>query len=233
MLRSLCLKFAAFGLFALPACGSQAGTAYRGEPLATYQGMVQTSASDPIPSLPALDVGLARRGQRLGSDAKATVDKPEITSAVAVSGQFPASFSIQLFVPPPDDALFSCFPDDPAHAGKLASADIEAVSQSAIGKTSIAIGDLYGTVGDPTVLYADVDIAAGNACIPAGLSKGYHLGSITRGPDIAGCVRGAPDDPKCNGPLLFAEIPDGTSLTLILHHEGDSSPGGPTPPPTP
>ncbi len=227
------LAFAALGLLVLPACGSQAGTSYRGEPLATFEGTVQNSASDPIPPpVPALVVALSWTGTPIGSDAKVALYTPEVSSAVPVSGQFPTSFSMQLFVPPPDSALFSCFPDDPSHAGKLASAEIEAVLQATIGKVSTDIRDVYGTVPDATVVYADVDIEPGNACIPAGISKGYHLGSFSRGPDVAGCVRGAPDDPKCNGPLQFDELPVGTALTLTLHHEdGMALPPSPSPNP--
>jgi hypothetical protein len=97
---------------------------------------------------------------------------------------------------------------------------------------STDIRDLYGSVPDTSVLYADVDIEPGNDCIPAGISQGYHLGSLTRGPDVAGCVRGAPDDSKCNGPLVFTETPVGTDLTLTLHHE-DGMAVPPAPSPTP
>lgn len=224
---------AALGFLALTACGSQASTSYRGEPLAMFQGSVQNSEADPIlPPVPPLVVALSWGGTPLGSDAKTAIYTPQTSSAVALSGEFPASFSIQLFVPPPDNALFSCFPDAPARAGKLASAQIEAVLESSIGKTLTDIRDLYGSVPDTTVLYADVDLEAGNACIPAGISKGYHLGTITRGPDLTGCVRGAPDDPKCNGPLLFIEAPIGAPLTLTLHHEdGMAQPPPPSPSP--
>src|SRR5438045_6373829 len=107
MHRSSFFACTALGFLALTACGSQAGTGYRGEPLATFEGSVQNSEADPIPSpVPALVVALSWVGTPVGSGAQTAIYTPETLSAVALGGEFLTSFSIQLFVPPLDIALF-------------------------------------------------------------------------------------------------------------------------------
>lgn len=231
MLRSI-LSFSLLGgAVALGACSSQAGTTYRGETLASLKGTVHNDGTKPVKEpVPTLVLALAWSGQRLGSDPKASVWHDEVASEVPVTGQFPESFTIDILTPPPSDALFSCFDDNSGKAGKLATAQVEALLESAVATTKKDITDLYGVVFDYTVVYADVDLPAENNCLPGGLSKGYHLGQIGRGPDIPGCVSsGVPDDPKCWGPVTFTEVPLSTNLTLVLQHEdGMATPPSPT-----
>ena len=143
-----------------------------------------------------------------------------------MSGQFPAQFALQIFTPPPDAALFSCFEGDSGKRVRIATASVEALRQGAVG-TSPSITDFYGSANGFTVVYVDADLPAASDCPVGALAKGYHLFKSTPTPDKPGCVRQAPDDPACNGPWPFTEVAISTDLTLVLSHED----GTRTPPP--
>jgi hypothetical protein len=214
-------------------CGAQADSSYRGTPLAQLHGSVQSSATSGLTSAPPpLEAALLWDGEVPGADAKATVSRREVGTSVPVAGQFPAQFALQVFTPPPDAALFSCF-SDPTRHGMIASGSVAAmVAGTAEGPTTYV--DLYGMVSDFIVIYVDTDLPADSDCPVGALAKGYHLFHSTPTPDKPGCVRAAPDDTSCNGPWPYTEVAMTTDLTLVLSHEdGNATPPPPTPTPTP
>ena len=212
---------------ALAGCGAQADSSYRGTALAELHGTVQTSSALSVLP-PPLEAALLWGGIAMWADAKASVARPEVGTAVPVSGQFPADFTLQVFTPPSDAALFTCFRTEPSRAGKTAIARIVARRQ---GAPSIkpSITDLYGSAAEYVVLYSDTNLPAASDCPVGALSKGYHLFKSTPTLDKPGCVRAGVDDPSCNGPWPFVEVPLSTKLTLVLWHED----GKATPPPAP
>lgn len=214
--------------FATAGCGAQADTSYRGAPLAELHGTIQTDASGALTSAPPpLAAALVWDGLPPGADRKASVARPEVGTSVPVSGQFPAQFTLQLFTPPADAALFSCFADK-TRPGRIAQGSVRAIRQGT-SPAKLTITDLYGTVDHFLIIYVDADLPAVSDCPVGALGKGYHLFESTPTPDKPGCVRAAPDDPSCNGPWPFTEVPLSTALTLRLWHED----GMATPPPAP
>lgn len=225
------LAVAGFALF-VDGCSSQADTSYRGTALAQLHGTVQTSATSPVQSpAPALEAALLWSGLAPGDHGK-VVSQParqEVAASVPVSGQFPAQFVLDIYLPPPDASLFSCFASsDPSRPGKMASGSIAAILQGSAATVS-SITDLYGFANDFYVAYVDSDLPAVSDCPGGALTKGYHLFKYTPTPDKPGCVRQAPDDTSCNGPWPYTEVGMTTDLTLVLSHED----GKATPPPTP
>jgi hypothetical protein len=89
---------------ALLACGSQVDTDYRGEPMATLRGVVATSAS--LESVPEVSAAIVWNA----------TDPRYIGERVAVDGDFPSSFSLQLYGPPPPEAEVRTMADYCLHA---------------------------------------------------------------------------------------------------------------------
>lgn len=234
------LFFSFFSLFsffasvlAAAGCASQAGTSYRGEPLAVLRGSVEASTSSATASPPApLAAALLWNGLRPNADAKASVSRRQVGTSVPVTGQFPAQFALQVYTPPPEGALFTCFAAQPDRPGSIATARIAAVLEGT-STTTLKQTDLYGYVSDFLVVYVDADLPAVSDCPGGALTKGYHLFRSVPTEDKPGCIRQAPDDPSCNGPWPFAEVAMTTELTLVLSHEsGDAQPPAPSPPPS-
>lgn len=226
------LRFVVLGTaFLLGGCSAQADTSYRGTPLAQLHGTVQTDATSSLATAPPpLEAALLWSGFPPGQRDAKLAGKPrqEVGTSVPVSGQFPAQFALQIFTPPPDAALFGCFANDPNRPGRMAHASLFAILAGST-TSSLTSTDLYGMARDYTVTYVDADLPAVSDCPGGALTKGYHLYKFTPTPDIPGCVRSGLDDPKCNGPWPYTEVPMTTELTLLLSHED----GLATPPPGP
>ncbi|AKV03313.1 hypothetical protein AKJ09_09976 [Labilithrix luteola] len=218
----------------LGGCGAQADTSYRGEPLAELHGTVQQSSTHGSSSTPALDAALLFNGAPPGVSTKDYPPRLQIGTSVPVSGQFPASFALQVYTPPPSGALFPCIPSQPDGPGRIATASVVAVLHGA-DPSSPKITDLYGTISDYMVIYVDSELPAQSSCPVGALTKGYHLFHYVPTPDKPGCVRAAPDDTSCNGPWPYTEVSMSTELTLALSHEDGTAqpPSGPLPPSLP
>jgi len=166
-----------FSTCALLACSSQADTTYEGEPLATISGTVSALAGPaPAPVDPALVWWPAQLEQ---SDANAHVFVPNFVATQApATGSFPAKFTMQIFLPPPDDVLQPCIPGN-ASSGRFALASILALRQGA-DPSSVQPTDIFGDAVDFQVVYADSDLARDGcpalaATTIAPLTRGYHL----------------------------------------------------------
>lgn len=103
---AISFRFLLLGSLAMGGCGSLAGTDYKGERLATMHGSVVIENPDaPKDLVPALAF-------RKDADSK-TGSGIEIVD-VKVTGEFPAGFTIDVFEPPPQDAILPIDgPDEP------------------------------------------------------------------------------------------------------------------------
>jgi hypothetical protein len=215
MLRSF-RHFVVASPLALAACSSQANTSYRGEALVQLHGTVEDSAQGTsAANIPPLGVELAWSGLLPGTYGKVSTNVPETDTLISVSGQFPASFTLQVYTPPPAVVRLACSRDP--GSPHVASAQIEAVS--------VSNGDSWGYVTAYELVYVDADLGPSNPCFPFALAAGYHLGSFTWASE-PGCTNSA----FCFGTIDgFQEVPQSTPLTLQLT---PPPVGGATPPPT-
>lgn len=227
MLDSFTKLCAAGALSCLLGCAGQADTSYRGEPLARLHGRVE-AASTQSEEPPPLAAALIWSQIAPNADAKVAIARPRLGTSVPVSGGFPASFTLDVYEPPPDGALFSCFPDAPQTPGRMGTASVRAIRRGSSPSSGTPF-DYFGEVRDFLLVYADADLPAESACPGGPLSKGYHL--FHRIEVEAPPCNTPPDNPACRGPWPFAEAPLSTPLTLVI--EVLSRNAAPPPEPTP
>lgn len=204
---------AASTLACVVGCAGQADKSYRGEPLARLHGRVEAASTAPAEA-PPLSAALIWGQTAPNADAKVAIPRPRLGSSVPVSGRFPAEFTLDLYEPPPDGALFSCFPDTPGAPGRMATATVRAIRQGASPSSGTPF-DYYGQVKEFLVIYADADLPAVSSCPGGALAKGYHLFRMVQ-VEAPSCEGRPPDDPSCRGPWPYAEVPLTTPLTLVI-----------------
>ena len=211
-------------------CAGQADKTYRGEPLARLHGRVEAASTAPIEA-PPLSAALVWGQTAPNADAKVAIARPRLGSSVPVSGRFPAEFTLDLYEPPPDGALFTCFPDAPGAVGGMATATVRAIRQGASPSSGTPF-DFFGQVRDFLVVYVDADLPAASACPGGALAKGYHLFRMIQ-VEVPACEGRPPDDPSCRGPWPYAEVPLTTPLTLVIEalSRDVTPPNPPSPPP--
>jgi hypothetical protein len=173
--RLLVAPGALFPLAALAACSAQAGTSYPGEPLATLTGTVQTASEDQSPSPAPMDAALVWASVQFSPSEQLIQSVHWVGESAPVSGQFPATFTLNVYQPPPDSALIAC----PSSSAHIAVAFIVAVPAG----TDVTSADLAGASGeayDSMVLYLDSDEPSGWSCLANmgftyAPTKGFHL----------------------------------------------------------
>jgi hypothetical protein len=165
-------------LVAVAGCSAQADTTYRGEALVRLHGtVVNTSGQEP----PPLDAALVWGRFMLDNSAGKTPLNTQqvVASKIAVTGQFPNSFTMQVMTPPPNDVMVACAPGDPTHPARFAVAAILGLRQGA-DDANVQASDIFGNAPDFLVVYSDADLARDDCPIlspitSSGFSKGYHL----------------------------------------------------------
>jgi hypothetical protein len=165
-------------LVAVAGCSAQADTTYRGEALVRLHGtVVNTSGQEP----PPLDAALVWGRFMLDNSAGKTPLNTQqvVASKIAVTGQFPNSFTMQVMTPPPNDVMVACAPGDPTHPARFAVAAILGLRQGA-DDANVQASDIFGNAPDFLVVYSDADLARDDCPILSpitisGFSKGYHL----------------------------------------------------------
>jgi hypothetical protein len=183
------------GLAALAsaACEAQVRPDYRGEPLATIEGQVVTEAgTDETVPLAAAIVWYAGIGPDNSSDNYHVGVIRVRGVQAAVTGAFPAAFRLDLYDPPPSDALSSAglpslniqFAVDPH---PLASPPVKvawgyiAALRADIGDGELVTADVRGMSENALLVYfsddvpPDSDFAKGLAALGVGRERGYHL----------------------------------------------------------
>jgi hypothetical protein len=176
------------------ACDAQTGDDYLGEPLADLHGVVRNEVPRPPDDLRLMIVWLAEIG---GSDTFAI-------QGVRLSGAFPVRFRLELYEPPPADAL-----NDFSRGGTMAG-------EARIGTAYIIAAAADATLTDPgagpvggseehVLVWVETDLEPGSrgaGFVGGPLDAGYHLmraiapgeEDCPQGPDdVFDCLRPAPD----------------------------------------
>jgi hypothetical protein len=167
-LRSL-LSFAfASSLVALTGCDSQTDPTYRGEPLATVQGTVNSGAN----------AGSNLDGKLVILWSVLTKSDDTVVGVTApVSGAFPASFSLPLYEPPPTAALNYSVADAVQGLGigyiLVVKSDTDVATLTLANLESV----LLGTANDKMIAYVEQASTPGSdaARVAGPLGIGYHL----------------------------------------------------------
>ena len=151
-------------LVGLAACDSLAASDYVGEPLFTLQGSFATAANAPEDPLGGIAL--------LWQDTRSADGPGVATTVVPVAIQFPASFRVDIPVPPPEAAKFT-FPDSDV---LIAEAYVFVVETS--GSKVVP----HGGERLHAIVWASGDVAEGTQAadyLGGAISAGYHLRAFT------------------------------------------------------
>jgi hypothetical protein len=155
-----------------PACDAQAPGDYPCEPLATIRGTVRNEATSPPPS--------AELVLRWHHETEADVDEP-VYEAIEVDGVFPASFSLDIFVPPPEQTFGHLDgPDDSPSQHRVALAVIEIYPE---GTTRYVRENAISWEERHFVQYAPDDVPGDQVELGLDIPRGFSL--IEHGPEGA------------------------------------------------
>jgi hypothetical protein len=211
-LRAYVLATAILGL---AACGSQADTNYRGEPLATLSGTVE-SQSGSAASGP-MDAALVWAQVEFSPNAQLIQSINWVGESAPVSGQFPASFTLDVYLPPPSSVIIAC----PSSSGHVAVANIVAVPAGVNINSSNLVQSVVGEAEQSLLLYLDSDQPAGWTCLPDwgftfAPTKGFHLVNM-----VPNSIQ-----PRAYGSCYpaFVEAPGGLQTPVTITLYGNSSP---------
>ncbi|MDC3961255.1 hypothetical protein [Polyangium jinanense] len=169
------VTFASFALASVivAGCDAQVDPDYQGEALATVQGSVVNDGS----TASAAEVAL------IWSLPQQNPDGLFGTSA-AVSGQFPASFTLPIFTPPPDAALITA---EESGQDKVGLALILAVkpgtSEGSISDFEQVEANMLGMSEDHVLVYVDHELEPNSiweSLLGGRPSPGYHLMEVVR-----------------------------------------------------
>jgi hypothetical protein len=149
----------------LPACDAQTDPTYGGEPLATMHGTV--TSSDPSPPAQA-SVTLIWEVWTTNGDTASGVQVP-------VSGDFPASFTLDLLAPPPADVLN---PPPPGETAQVGTAYIAVLPEGVEYDPEMDEEDFLGAAPEHVLVYVAEDIQPGSyweSYLRSLPTAGYHL----------------------------------------------------------
>jgi hypothetical protein len=212
--------FLPFAFAALSACSGQVGTDYRGVPLLSLTGTVETSSSGaPVPQ--PVNAAIVWAQLHLDTTGKETGEPTLIGSWAPVQGAFPASFTLDIYEPPPAAALNAI---DPSLTPHLAIGFITALDANA-DMSQVDPSAVAGGAKDFVVTYLDEDVPGSNDVASLGMqpTAGYHLLKST--PIV--CDPGpVGSNVPCATHPFFEEVPERTPVTIQLGYnpfEGSSS----------
>ncbi|HEU4536022.1 MAG TPA: hypothetical protein VFS00_17980 [Polyangiaceae bacterium] len=167
--RALSFTFAALCAAPLAGCDARNDADYRGEVVQTIGGTVTNEA------------GLSLQSPDLTLLWLPSTDESESmvqTTRVPVTGGFPASFSLELYGPPPDSVIASRgFNDGSPPEPRVGVAYVLAVPSDYEFGSSSPPPAVWG-LADHVLAYVDGDVAPGSRAevlFGAPLTKGYHL----------------------------------------------------------
>ncbi len=173
------------------ACDAQVGSDYLGEPLAIVQGTVSAEGM-----IAPSDAVLAWGTEVQGRGAIVTQSLGHTPG-----GQFPTSFELKLFVPPPPSGMFEVSGENgQSHVG---IANIIALPEGKeIGTDCHNCQGPTGVVEDHVIVYADRYVAGadiGDWFLASGLEQGFHIMHVVRmgapgcPSDVSNCLEAAAD----------------------------------------
>ncbi|MDI1451595.1 hypothetical protein [Polyangium sp. 6x1] len=163
----------AFASLSVAGCDSQVDPTYQGEPLATVQGSVVNDGSAASAAEVALIWALPQQNPDglFGTNA-------------AVSGQFPASFTLPIFAPPPDAALITAEETGEDKVGLALILAVEpGTSEGAITGFEQVEANMLGMSEGHVLVYVDHELAPGSiweSLLGGRPSPGYHLMEVVR-----------------------------------------------------
>lgn len=168
--------FALLPLAALLGCSSQADTGYRGEPLATLSGSVVTGTS--LAPSSSVSAAIAWAQPKLlfgGASGQTLTDVGYVGESTPVAGTFPASFTLDVFEPPPTASQIPC-----STGGATISAGFVVALSKVSASGTIDPNDVLGASNEYLLLYLDKDEPSGWSCLDQmgftyTTTKGYHL----------------------------------------------------------
>lgn len=157
---SLALALVALG------CDAQVGPDYEGEPLASIRGSIVREASSDARKVEARLLWLS----------------PDFVlgTGAAVRGEFPASFEMRLFAPPPDEAILDFDVLVGPGGGRVGTAVVAATPP---GTTGLDERELEGVAEEYVLAYAPEPVRAGSAAaswVGGTLPAGYSLLRVVR-----------------------------------------------------
>lgn len=150
-------------------CDQPAGPDYEGEVLASLRGTVVDDRST--------DTSAAKVVLVWGVD-EAPIDR-HVATEVPVAGAFPAEFRLDVFEPPPDDALMT---PEGVDEPRIGVAYVLVVPEDAETADEAA---LLGGAEDHVLVYVDRDVVAGTFAadlLHGTPTQGYHLMDVVREP---------------------------------------------------
>jgi hypothetical protein len=166
MRRGLAATCAFAGL--LLGCDAQTDSAYQGEPLVTLHGRVETSGA-----LPPLEAAMLwQRGP------PPSVNDQELATRAPVQGQFPATFVLKLYRPPPSAAVRTLAAGEVAWARANAAAVPFGVAPDQVGALPAAANPSYTFDPDHWVVHLEEDVPPTSLTewwVGGALGAGYHL----------------------------------------------------------
>jgi hypothetical protein len=183
--------------FALGACQAQVDPDYRGEPLATFHGTLITDQPAATGSVEPVLLWVLHDGTRSMLTA----------SSVSVSGDFPATFTLTVYSPPPAEVLQSVPPGWTSAPSTRHTGWIAAIRSSA-DKNHITAADIRGVALEAEVAYFTENDEATNAMFGWPNRPGYHLRRKEGGDlnALIACEAGgvcSPPDPSLEGRFMF------------------------------
>ena len=185
LLRTVAPVFAA----ALAACDAQVGDDYVGEPLALLEGTISVADSAEVPG-----------------DAIAMVvwhvwqegDGASRTAPVAIDGEFPASFELAIYEPPPAVTQFDLGEEEASLAGVHLATGYVTVMPSAdvAGDLSDVLDAALGIETEYLLVWADGGIPSGFLRFTDAIQPGYQLFRVVESPGQAegeACLQASAD----------------------------------------
>jgi hypothetical protein len=219
-----CVPFLA-ALLGAAGCDPHADPGYQGEALATLRGEVRLEREEPPPS-DEIEVFYQNYTDYVSGEE---FDEPgdlmqfAIVERVSVTGDYPANFTLELFEPPPIEALTDFTTRGEPNETRLGLAIIASSYECWDFSPIDGARCIFGGAGRVALVWAEDDIVAGTRTanfLGATLEAGYHL--LQYRPNFATpeefneCGRGEESPENCEQWTLLGEAPLDTSLSVRL-----------------
>ena len=209
-------------------CDAHTGSDYQGEPLATLNGEVRLERDSPPPS-DEIEVFYQNYGDYVSAKEETgpgDLMQFAIVESIPVTGDYPASFTLDLFEPPPVEALTDFTVDGDPDEGRVGLAIIA----SSYDCDEVFVRDggrcIFGGASRIALVWAEEEILPDTrtaAFVGTTLSPGYHL--LEYRPNFAthdehmeclwSQVPGGPA-PDCSRWTLVGEVALDTPLSVRL-----------------
>jgi hypothetical protein len=223
-------------LLLLAACDPQADASYPGEPLVTFRG--QAVSTGPLPPLEA--------AMLWQSGPPPSIDQLDLATRAPVQAGFPATFTLQIYQPPPQAARRTLLAGEVPFARATAAALPPGIAVVQIGPAAAGGNPSYGVDANHWIIYLLADVPRGSVMEwwlgGTALPAGFHLVRVAAvnprcitADQLNACMtdlanRGAKDPAAaqslCLQPFQLSLAPPGDPLILDLGSVGLGPAGG-------